>query len=130
MKPTVSLGRIFGIKVGVHWSVLVIAGLLAYGLTGGVQDLQLWIVAIAAVVLFLGSLLAHELAHSIIARRNGMQVTGITLWLLGGVAQLGGPMPSAGAELRVAAAGPATSLALGAGFLLLAIAGAASGVVS
>jgi Zn-dependent protease len=130
MKPTVSLGRIFGIKVGVHWSVLVIAALLAYGLTGGVGDVQLWIVALLAVVFFLGSLLAHELAHSIIARRNGMQVTGITLWLLGGVAQLGGPMPSAGAELRVAAAGPATSLGLGAVFFLLAVAGAASGVVS
>src|ERR1700710_945628 len=130
MKPTVSLGRIFGIKVGVHWSVLVIAALLAYGLTGGVGDVQLWIVALLAVVVFLGSLLAHELAHSIIARRNGMQVTGITLWLLGGVAQLGGPMPSAGAELRIAAAGPATSLGLGAVFFLLAVAGAASGVVS
>jgi Zn-dependent protease len=130
MKPTVSLGRIFGIKVGVHWSVLVIAGLLAYGLTGGVNDLELWIVALVAVVFFLGSLLAHELAHSIVARRNGMEVKGITLWLLGGVAQLGSEMPSAGAELRVAAAGPATSIALGVGFFLLAIGGAASGVVS
>jgi Zn-dependent protease len=130
MKPTVRLGRIFGIEVGVHWSVLVIAGLLAYGLTGGVSDLELWIVAIAAVFLFLGSLLAHELAHSVVARRNGMQVRGITLWLLGGVAQLGGQMPSAGVELRVAAAGPATSIALGAGFFLVAVAGAASGIVS
>lgn len=130
MKPSVKLGRIFGIEVGVHWSVLVIAALLAYGLTGGVSDFALWVVAIFAVVLFLASLLAHELAHSIVARRNGMQVQGITLWLLGGVAQLGGPMPSAGAELRVAAAGPATSVALGVGFFLIAIAGAASGLVS
>ena len=59
-----------------------------------------------------------------------MQVQGITLWLLGGVAQLGGPMPSAGAELRVAAAGPATSVALGVGFFLVALTGAASGLVS
>jgi len=95
-----------------------------------VGDFALWVVAIFAVVLFLGSLLAHELAHSIVARRNGMPVTGITLWLLGGVAQLGGPMPSAGAELRVAAAGPATSVALGIGFFLVAVAGAASGLVS
>lgn len=130
MKPSVKLGRIFGIDVGVHWSVLVIAGLLAYGLTGGVNDFTLWVVAILAVVLFLASLLAHELAHSIVARRNGMQVQGITLWLLGGVAQLGGPMPSAGAELRVAAAGPATSVALGVAFFLLVVAGAASGLVS
>ncbi len=130
MKPSVKLGRIFGIEVGVHWSVLVIAGLLAFGLTGGVNDFALWVVAIAAVILFLASLLAHELAHSVVARRNGMQVKGITLWLLGGVAQLGGPMPSAGAELRVAAAGPATSVLLGLGFFLVALAGAASGLVS
>ncbi|MGZ6974879.1 MAG: site-2 protease family protein, partial [Acidimicrobiia bacterium] len=130
MKPSVKLGRIFGIEVGIHWSVLVIAGLLTFGLTGGVNDLELWIVAIVAVVFFLASLLAHELAHSIVARRNGMEVKGITLWLLGGVAQLGGQMPSAGVELRVAAAGPATSIALGVGFFLLAVAGAASGAVS
>lgn len=130
MKPTIKLGRIFGIPVGVNWSVIVIAGLLAFGLTGGVQDLELWIVALVAVVFFLGSLLAHELAHSVVAKRNGMQVNGITLWLLGGVAQLGGPMPSAGVELRVAAAGPAMSIALGIGFFLLAIASAASGIVS
>jgi Zn-dependent protease len=130
MKSSVRIGRIFGVEVGVHWSVLVIAGLLAFGLTGGESDLALWLVAIVAVVFFLASLLAHELAHSIVARRNGMEVTGITLWLLGGVAQLGGPMPSARAELKVAAAGPATSVALGVGFLLAAIAGAASGLVS
>lgn len=130
MKASVRIGRIFGIEVGVHWSVLIIAALLAFSLTGGVGDAVLWIVAIAAVVLFLASLLAHELAHSVVARRNGMQVTGITLWLLGGVAQLGGPMPSAKAELKVAAAGPATSIALGAGFLLAALAGAASGLAS
>jgi Zn-dependent protease len=130
MQPTVKLGRILGIEVGVHWSVLVIAGLLAFGLTGGVSDVELWVVAIFAVVVFLFSLLAHELAHSVVARRNGMQVRGITLWLLGGVAQLGGPMPSAGAELRIAAAGPATSLGLGAAFFLAAIGAAASGIFS
>jgi Zn-dependent protease len=130
MQPTVKLGRILGIEVGVHWSVLVIAGLLAFGLTGGVSDVELWVVAVFAVVLFLASLLAHELAHSVVARRNGMQVQGITLWLLGGVAQLGGPMPDAGAELRIAAAGPATSLGLGAAFFLVAIGAAASGLFS
>ncbi len=130
MKPSVRIGRIFGVQVGIHWSVLVIAGLLAFGLTGGQQDAALWAVAIVAVVFFLASLLAHELAHSVVARRNGIEVKGITLWLLGGVAQLGGAMPSAGAELRIAAAGPATSIALGVGFLLLAVAGAASGVIS
>jgi Zn-dependent protease len=130
MKPSVSIGRIFGIPVGIHWSVLIIAGLIAYSLTGGVSDAALWTVAILAVVLFLASLLAHELAHAVVARRNGMQVQGITLWLLGGVAQLGGVMPSAGVELRVAAAGPATSVGLGAGFAAIAFLGAASGAFS
>jgi Zn-dependent protease len=130
MKPTVRFGRIFGIEVGVHWSVLIIAALLAFGLTGGITDVALWFVAIVAVVLFFASLLAHELAHSVVARRNGMQVTGITLWLLGGMARLGGPMPNAGAELRVAAAGPATSVALGAGFLAIAFAMSAAGIFS
>jgi Zn-dependent protease len=130
MKPSIRIGRIFGVEVGIHWSVLIIAGLLAFGLTGGERDGALWAVAIVAVAFFLASLLAHELAHSVVAKRNGMEVKGITLWLLGGVAQLGGQMPSAGVELRVAAAGPATSVGLGVGFLLLAVAGAASGVVS
>jgi Zn-dependent protease len=120
MTSSVRFGRILGVEVGAHWSVLVIGGLLAFGLTGGSGDGSLWLVAIATVVTFLASLLAHELAHSVIAKRNGMQVRGITLWLLGGVAQLGGTMPSAGAEFRIAAAGPAVSVGLGAGFLGLA----------
>lgn len=112
MKPTIRLGRVFGIEVGVNWSLVVIAGLLTLGLTGGEGGVALWVVAGLTVVAFFGSLLAHELAHSVVARRNGMSVQGITLWLLGGVAQLGGTMPSAGAELRIAVAGPATSFAL------------------
>jgi Zn-dependent protease len=120
MTSSVRFGRVFGVEIGAHWSVLVIGGLLAFGLTGGVADGSLWLVAIATVVTFFGCLLAHELAHSVVAKRNGMQVRGITLWLLGGVAQLGGTMPSAGAELRIAAAGPAMSIALGGAFLGLA----------
>ena len=54
------------------------------------------IAAIIAAVLFLASLLAHELAHSLVARRNGIEVESIVLWLLGGVAQLKGePKPRA-----------------------------------
>jgi len=120
MRSTVRFGRLMGIEIGAHWSVLVIAGLLAYGLTGGQSDLAVWLAALAIVVTFLACLLAHEMAHAIVARRNGMQVSGITLWLLGGVAQLGGTMPSAGAELRIAAAGPAVSIGLGGAFLALA----------
>jgi Zn-dependent protease len=120
MRPTVRLGRIFGIDVGVHWSVLVIAGLWVYLLTGGGGPVELWIAVVGAVVAFFASLLAHELSHAVVAKRNGMTVRGITLWLLGGVAQLGSPMPSAGVQFRVAAAGPATSVLLSGGFLALA----------
>jgi Zn-dependent protease len=78
--------------------------------------------AVLAVVLFFGSILAHELAHSIVARRQGQTVNGITLWLLGGVSELGSEAKNANDELRVAIAGPATSLALGVVFGALAFA--------
>jgi Zn-dependent protease/CBS domain-containing protein len=71
-------------------------------------------------VAFIGSLLAHELAHSLVARRNGLQVEGITLWLLGGVSQLQGEVADPGAEIRIAGVGPLVSLILGGAFWLLA----------
>ena len=61
----------------------------------------------------MAALLAHELAHSLVARRYGVPVTSITLWALGGVSELGSEPPTARADLRIAAAGPATSLAAG-----------------
>ena len=112
MRSTIRLGRIFGVNVALHWSVLVIAGLIGFTLTDGVADAELWAVVVPTVVVFLACLLAHELAHSVVAERNGLRVHGITLWLLGGVAQLAGPMPSAGSEFRIAVAGPAMSYAL------------------
>ncbi len=127
MRPTIRFGKIFGIDVGANWSVLVIAALLSLGLTGGDGDANLWLVVIPTVAVFLASLLAHELAHAVVARRNDMEVRGITLWLLGGVAQLGGLMPSAGAQFRIAAAGPAMSYALAGGFALISLGATALG---
>lgn len=112
MRATLRLGRVRGIELGANWSVLVIGALLAFGLSGGVVDGVLWAVVVPTVLLFLGSLLAHELGHSLVAQHAGMRVRGITLWMLGGVAQLEGRMPSAGAEFRIAAAGPAVSYLL------------------
>src|SRR5260370_6517755 len=68
----------------------------------------------------MASLRAHELAHSRGARRSGVQVEGITLWLLGGVSRLQGEIPSPGAEVRVAGVGPLTSLVRGGVFTLVA----------
>jgi Zn-dependent protease/CBS domain-containing protein len=121
MRDTFSLGRIAGIRVGVHWSVLVIFGLIAYGLSAyqfphsypGQSTVAYVAAGLSAAVVFAASLLAHELGHAVIARRNGLTVEGITLWLFGGVARLSGEVPSPGAELRIAGIGPLISLLLG-----------------
>jgi Zn-dependent protease/CBS domain-containing protein len=121
MGATVKLGRILGVEVGMNWSVLAVFVLVAWGLAGGVlpQDepgrsaTAYWASGLATAVLFFLCLLAHELSHALVARRNGLTVSGITLWLLGGVARIEGEMPSARAELRVAGVGPLVSLGLG-----------------
>jgi Zn-dependent protease len=119
-RSSIRLGRILGIPVGLDWSLLVIAGLLTVSLAGdrfpaqfpGEAVASYWVVGLVTAGLFFASVLAHELAHSVVARRHGVRVDGITLWMLGGVAKLGGESPSPRAELLIAAAGPATSLAL------------------
>lgn len=121
MQETIRFGRIAGIPVGMNWSVLIIAWLLAFGLaTEALPELVpdqpaalYWAVGLVTALGFFGSLLAHELAHAILARRHGVPVEGITLWVLGGVSRLGADSPDASAELRIAAVGPATSIALG-----------------
>jgi Zn-dependent protease len=129
MRPTIRLGRIGGIEIGIHWSLLVIGALLVGSLAGNLFPAlsphahgSYLAAAVLAVVLFFASILAHELAHSIVARRQGQQVNGITLWLLGGVSQLGSEPRDARDEFRVAIAGPATTLVLAAAFGLLALA--------
>lgn len=117
MKPTVKLGRIAGVTVGVHWSVLAIVVLLVAGLSmhfprivpGYPWGVHL-LAAVVAAALFVMSLLAHEMAHAIVAQRNGVEVDGITLWLLGGVARLRGEAPTPGVDFRISVVGPLTSL--------------------
>ncbi|QYG94280.1 site-2 protease family protein [Iamia sp. SCSIO 61187] len=116
----VRLGCVAGFPVGMNWSVLVIAWLLTWSLaTGGLPHGApghaagtYWAAGAVAAVVFLASLLAHELAHSVVARRSGIEVTGITLWLFGGVASLSREPETPAADLRIAAAGPGASLAL------------------
>jgi Zn-dependent protease len=124
---TIYLGRLWGIRLGLHWSVLLIVLLLVSAIGMGRFPLAYpgygnWAYLVAGLVaatMFMLSLLAHEMAHALVARREGQKVEGITLWMLGGLASLKDRSPSPGAEFRVAAAGPATSVLLGAGFLLL-----------
>ena len=128
MQDSFRLGRFFGIEVGVNWSWLVVFALIVWTLATGIfpaQDPGLSrgayvAMAIVAAVLFFTSLLLHEFGHALVARRAGMQIEGITLWLFGGVAKFRGMFPSAGAEFRIAVAGPAVSLALGLAFTLVA----------
>jgi Zn-dependent protease/predicted transcriptional regulator len=135
VRQTFSLGRISGIRIGVNWSVLFIVALLAYGLAAGQFPAEVprrpeaeYIVAgVITALAYIGSLLVHELAHALVARRNGIKVEDITLWLLGGVSRLEGEFPGPGAELRVAGAGPLSSLLLGGLFLLVTWAVVAAG---
>jgi len=128
VKETFSLGRIAGVRVGVHWSVLVIVVLVAVGLARGRLPAAhpghsawaYWASGVLTAVVFLASLLAHELAHAVVARRNGVQVDGITLWMLGGAARLRTEAPTPGVELRIAAVGPLTSAVAGGVFAGLA----------
>jgi Zn-dependent protease len=120
MTASIRFGRIAGIPVGASWSALLIALLFAWSLGGellpaqvpGLAPAAYWLAGAAGAGLFLASLLAHEIGHALVARRAGLRVRGITLWLLGGVAQLEDEPASPRDELRVAIVGPAISLAL------------------
>jgi Zn-dependent protease/predicted transcriptional regulator len=129
MTASIRLGRIAGVMVGVNWSVLIIFVLIAWGLAAGRfpaaypgNPAWLYLAAgiVAALVFFLG-LLAHEISHAIVAKRNGLSVQDITLWLFGGVAQLRGEVSNPGAELRIAGVGPLVSLVVGLVFLGIAM---------
>jgi Zn-dependent protease len=129
MKESFRLGRIAGIPVGVNWTIGLIAMLLVSALAGtvlplaapGLTTTAYVTVGVAVAVGFFGSIVAHELGHSVVAIRRGIPVDGITLWLLGGVARLRREPTDARTELMVAAAGPATSVLLAVGFGVVAI---------
>jgi Zn-dependent protease len=124
MRATFRLGRVAGIPIGVHWSLLVVAALLTTSLAGSMlpsvvpnAEGSYWAAAVLAAGLFFASILAHELSHALVARRFGQKVEDITLWVLGGVARLGSEAPTPRAEALVALAGPGMSLALGGMFV-------------
>jgi Zn-dependent protease len=122
MNRGIPLGRIAGIKVTADWSVLVIAALVAWGVAGaavpgdapGTPVWMAWVIGGSVAVLLIASLVAHELGHALVARRRGMTVDGIKLWLFGGVAQMNGDWLTARTEELVAAVGPAVTLVISA----------------
>jgi Zn-dependent protease len=129
MNASLTLGHIAGIRISINWSWLVVFVLIAWSLASSVfpaqnpghSDGAYVAMAIVAALLFFASLLLHELGHALQARREGMEIDGITLWLFGGVAAFKGMFPSAGAEFRIAIAGPVVTLFLGGGFIALAV---------
>src|SRR5437762_8161496 len=130
MNENISLGRIAGIHVGFNWSVLVVAALIAWSLATsflpsaapGELSAAYWTAGVISAFVFLASLLAHELAHSVVAMQRGFKVEGITLWLFGGVSRIGSETNSPGTQALFTFVGPLTSLVLGAVFYLVSIA--------
>jgi len=124
MDETVRLGKVAGIRIGANWSLLVIFGLIVVSLAGaqlphsapGHIAPAYYLAAACVAAAFYASLLAHELAHAVVARHHDIEVEGIVLWLLGGVSKLKADAVDPDTELRIAVAGPATSLALALGF--------------
>jgi Zn-dependent protease/CBS domain-containing protein len=120
-KQGMRLGTVLGIEVRVDWSLAIVVVLLTWSLADvsfpslseGYRTGEYWIAAFATTLFFLASLLAHELSHSVVARRLGIQVYDITLWLFGGVSRLEGEARTPRGDFAIAFVGPATSMAIG-----------------
>ncbi|MBN2205673.1 MAG: site-2 protease family protein [Thermoleophilia bacterium] len=117
--------RLFGIDISIDPTWLIILFLLVWSLGAGFFPTlyegwpvaEYWVVAVVAALLLFGSVLVHELAHSLVARRHGTPVGGITLFLFGGVSRIEREADAPGREAVMAVAGPATSAVLGLFFL-------------
>jgi Zn-dependent protease/CBS domain-containing protein len=122
------LGLVAGVEVRLDWSLLIVFTLIAMALAGGLLprwhpdwgQAKVLATAIAAAVLFLASILLHELAHALVGRRLGVEIRRITLFVFGGMAHMEGEPRTWQAELGMAIAGPLASLGLGLLFLILA----------
>ena len=133
MDKGLKVGRLFGINIKIDWSWLLIFFLVTWNLVsvfGQIHSawsfgLQVGIALLASILFFL-SVLAHELAHSLVAKAQGMNVRSITLFLFGGVSNIQRNPDSPLNEFLMAAVGPITSLVLGVVFIFLASTGIGS----
>ena len=128
MKPQIRLGRIFGVEIGLHYSWFIIAVLITFSLaqqfkltnaewSGGLR----WALALITAVLFFASIVIHELSHALVAKARGLPVRSITLFALGGVAQMEKEAADAKTEFWMGIIGPITSFVIGVICLLLAL---------
>lgn len=128
MKAQIKLGKIFGVEIGLHYSWFLIAVLITLSLA---QQFQLtnaawsaglrWGLALITAVLFFASIVAHELSHALVAKARGLPVRSITLFALGGVAQMERDAGDAKTEFWMGIIGPITSFVIGVVCLLLAL---------
>lgn len=120
MGARITLGKIWGIPIGLHWSLLLVFALLTWSLATGylpnsypdLDPVARWIIAAVTSVLFFLSILLHELGHAWVALRNQIPVNGITLFIFGGAAEIDRQAKTPGVEFRVALGGPLVSLVL------------------
>jgi Zn-dependent protease/CBS domain-containing protein len=138
MSGSFPLARLFGVAVYIHWSWFLIFVLVSWSLASGYlpdvypewERATYWLVGGVTAVLFFGSVLTHELAHSLLARRRGLPVANITLFIFGGVSSLSAEPRSAKEEFWIAFVGPLTSFALAALFFVVWLAARAADVTS
>ena len=132
----ITLFRILGIPVGIDPSWVLLVGLVIWTLATGVfpaSDAALaapvyWIMAVAGALGIFTSVILHELAHAVVARRHGIPISGITLFIFGGVAEMEDGPPGPRAEFLMAIVGPLLSVGLGLGFLAAGFAGGVAGL--
>jgi Zn-dependent protease/predicted transcriptional regulator len=127
MLSSFKIGKIAGIEIGVHWTWLFIFALITYSMAEGLLNYYYpewsrglrWSIGAVIAAVFFGSILLHELSHSLVAKAKGIPVHDITLFVFGGVSHLGREAQSAKEEFQIAIVGPLTSLAIGAFFAAL-----------
>lgn len=124
MRGGFRIARLFGINIYLDWSWLLIFLLVTWNLAVVFSQVHPawgpalnWEIAVVASLVFFASVLAHELAHSLVARAQGLPVRNITLFLFGGVSNIEREPPSPGSEFLIAIVGPITSIVIGAIFL-------------
>jgi Zn-dependent protease len=124
---SLKLGRILGIPVRIHYTLWLVFLLIAWSLASGYMPQQYpglgvatyWAIGVASALLLFMSVLIHELAHSYIARKNGLPIARITLFFFGGVSEIREEPKNPRLEVKMAAAGPLTSFVIAAIFAVL-----------
>ncbi len=117
----IKLFKIFGFEVGIDWSWIILAILIAWSLSVGFFPFRFknlstetyWLMGIVGALGLFFSIIFHEMCHSLVARKYGMPMKGITLFIFGGVAEMGEEPPTPKAEFMMAMIGPISSIAIG-----------------